>query len=92
MAKGTKTGGGSRKGIPNRATAEVREAIAVFASANVHRMSEWIEAISEQDPGKAMALYLQAIEYHIPKLARSEVVGNDGGPVNHTFRWLGQSE
>lgn len=27
MAKGTKTGGGSRKGIPNKVTAEVREAI-----------------------------------------------------------------
>ena len=27
MAKGVKTGGGSRKGIPNKVTAEVREAI-----------------------------------------------------------------
>ncbi len=35
MATGKKTGGGSRKGIPHRATADVRAAIATFADDNV---------------------------------------------------------
>lgn len=70
MAKGRKTGGGSRAGSPNRATKDVREAIAAFASANVEQMGEWLNAI--EDPAKKMDLYLRAIEYHIPKLARSE--------------------
>jgi len=79
MAKGKKTGGGSRKGVPNKATADVRQAIAEFASANVHRMSEWLDSID--DPARAMDLYLRAIEYHIPKLQRSEHTGKDGGPM-----------
>lgn len=76
MAKGTKTGGGSRRGIPNKATADVRAAIATFASANVGRMGKWLDQID--DPAKAMDLYLRALEYHIPKLARAELTGKDG--------------
>lgn len=34
-----------------------------------------------QDPGRAADLLLRALEYHIPKLARSEVTGQDGGPL-----------
>lgn len=78
MARGAKTGG-RQKGTPNKATTDVRAAIAAFASANVGRMSEWLDAI--EDPAKAMDLYLRAIEYHIPKLARSEVTGAGGGAL-----------
>lgn len=75
MAKGRKTGGRA-PGTPNKATADVREAIAAFASANVEQMGEWLNAI--EDPAKKMDLYLRAIEYHIPKLARQEHTGKDG--------------
>jgi len=88
MAKGIKTGGGSRAGVPNKATQDVRAAIAAFASANVGQMSVWLAGIG--DPAKKLDLYLKAIEYHIPKLARSEVSGPDGGPVETICRW--QSE
>ena len=88
MAKGKKTGGGSRAGVPNKATQDVRAAIAAFASANVGQMSVWLAGID--DPAKKLDLYLKAIEYHIPKLARSEVSGPDGGPVETVCRW--QSE
>lgn len=79
----------SRKGKPNKATADVRAAIAEFASANVGRMDAWLTTIAEgdperdikADPGRALDLYLRAIEYHIPKQARVEHTGADGGPV-----------
>ena len=51
-------------------------------------MSVWLAGID--DPAKKLDLYLKAIEYHIPKLARSEVSGPDGGPVETVCRW--QSE
>lgn len=39
----------------------------------------------EQDvkpnPAKAFELFQSVVEYHIPKLARTEVSGKDGGPV-----------
>jgi hypothetical protein len=86
MAKGIKTGGGSRQGKPNKTTQDVRAAIATFASANVGEMSSWLKQID--DPAKKLDLFLRAIEYHVPKLARSEVSGPDGGPqvVEATWR------
>ena len=85
MAKGIKTGG-RKAGVGNRTTVDVREAIAAFASANVGQMTTWLSSID--DPAKKLDLYLRAIKYHIPKLARSEQTGPDGGPQEHTFRWL----
>ncbi|NBV87791.1 MAG: hypothetical protein EBS01_16320 [Verrucomicrobia bacterium] len=70
---------GRKAGVPNKSTRDVREAIAEFARANVDQMSEWLEAIP--DPARRLDLYLRAIEYHIPKVARTEITGPDGGPV-----------
>lgn len=70
MAKGNPSPT-SRKGRPNKSTAEVREAIAAFASANVDSMGTWLNQIDS--PEKKLDLFLRAIEYHIPKLARTEV-------------------
>ncbi len=78
---------GRPKGSPNKATAAVREAIAVFAEGNAHKLQEWLDDIAmgvggnKPDPAKAADLYLRAIEYHIPKLARTEVTGQDGGAL-----------
>ena len=88
MAYGRKTGGGSRQGKPNKTTVDVREAIALIAQRNVEKFESWLEQVAAEDPGKAADLYLKAIEYHIPKLARTEQSGPDGGPVHHTVEWL----
>lgn len=79
MAKGVKTGGRA-KGTPNRATADVREAIATLLQSNVEHMSGWLTQVAADDPGKALDLVVKLAEYHIPKLARSEVSGPEGGP------------
>lgn len=87
MAKGTKTGGGSRKGKPNKATATAREAIAKLADESADEFLSWVKAVAEGDgdrasnPEGAAKLWLAAIEYHVPKLARQEVTGPNGGPV-----------
>lgn len=83
MAKGHKTGGRA-KGVPNKATADVRAAIAEFASANVDKMTGWLNEI--EDPAKRLDLYLRAIEYHIPKLSRAEVTGDGGKPLEVTVK------
>jgi hypothetical protein len=74
-------GKGRVKGVPNKATADVRTAIAELAQANVSRCQAWLDDIASIDPAKALDLYLRMLEYHVPKLARSEVTGRDGGPV-----------
>lgn len=85
MPAGAKPGerrGGRQQGTPNKTTRDVREAIALFAQANVHKMDEWLEAV---EPAKRMDLYLRAIEYHIPKLGRTEHTGEGGGPVRQSM-------
>ena len=65
-------GPGRPKGVPNRATTAVREAIAAFAEANVGKLQAWLEATARKNPEKAADLFLRALEYHVPKLARTE--------------------
>lgn len=81
MAKGTKTGGGSRKGKPNKATAQAREAIAKFVDANADRLQGWLDKVAREDPEKAFNMVMDLLEYHVPKLARTEHTGQDGGPI-----------
>ncbi len=78
--KGEKRPNQGKRG-PNKATLEVREAIGKLAQANVEKVQGWLDRIGKEDPDKALSLFLQMIEYHIPKLARSEHTGADGSPL-----------
>lgn len=81
MAVGRKTGGRA-KGVPNKATANAREAIATFVDGNAHRLQGWLDAIAESDgPKAALACFSDLLEYHVPKLARTEITGPDGGAI-----------
>jgi len=80
-------GMGRAKGVPNKSTAAVREAIAKMAELNAPRFSNWLDQVAAKSPEKACDIYLRAIEYHIPKLARTEVTGQDGQPMAFVVRW-----
>jgi hypothetical protein len=76
---GKREGAGRPAGVPNKATTEVKEAIAAFTSANVDKLDEWLNSID--DPAKRLDLYFKALEYTMPKLARSELVGDKEQPI-----------
>lgn len=78
MAAGKKYGG-RVKGVPNKTTTDVRAAIALIAQRNVGKVQQWLESI--EDPAKRVGLFLDLCEYHIPKLARTEITGADGGAI-----------
>jgi hypothetical protein len=87
-------GMGRPKGVPNKATKDVKEAIARFAEGNVHKLEEWLETIAygdgdqvKPDPAKAADLYMKVIEYHIPKLARTELAGDKDAPLKTVLTW-----
>jgi len=80
-------GNGRPKGSPNKSTTAVREAIAKMAEMNAPRFSNWLDQVAAKSPEKACDIYLRAIEYHIPKLARTEVTGTDGQPVALQVTW-----
>lgn len=73
---------GRPPGRANKATQNAREAIARLVDGNAGRMQEWLDRIAEEEgPLKAWQCITDVIEYHIPKLARTEHTGEGGGPV-----------
>lgn len=91
MAKGKKTGGGSRKGIPNKVTREFRETVRRVLEANDGNIEAWLAEVAEKDPARALDLVAKLAEYSAPKLARMEHTGKDGGPMelSGTVRFVG---
>jgi hypothetical protein len=84
-----KTGGRS-VGTPNKSTALAREAIAKFVDGNSHKLQEWLDDIATNEklgPKVAFDCFMQVAEYHVPKLARVEQVGDETKPVVHIYKW-----
>lgn len=83
--------GGRAPGTPNKATQEARQAIGMFVDKNASRLTKWLDQVAEgmpeydikPNPAKAFELFQSVVEYHVPKLARTEteVTGKDGGPI-----------
>lgn len=87
MAKGKKTGGRSA-GTPNKATAAAREAIARFVDGNADRLQGWLDEIhAEKGAEAAFSCFSSLLEYHVPKLQRTEVTGKDGSDQVVVYRW-----
>jgi hypothetical protein len=92
-------GAGRPAGSPNKSTAMAREAIAKFVDGNAHKMEEWLEQVAKgvkndedkyivlPNPEKAFGMLQSVMEYHVPKLARTEMVGDETQPVVHIYKW-----
>ena len=72
MGKGRKTGG-RKPGTPNRVTVDVREALRTLAQGLAPRVQGWLTEVAESDPGRALDLYLRALEFTVPRMARLHV-------------------
>jgi len=73
---------GRPKGHANKATKNAREAIARFLERNTSRLEGWLDEIAAKDgPRAAFACVVDLLEFHVPKLARTELTGHDGVPL-----------
>lgn len=87
---------GRKAGIPNKATREARQAIADFVDGNAYRLTGWLDEVAAgvlepgenpskyvvaPNPAKAFEMFQSVVEYHVPKLARTEHVGNKENPI-----------
>jgi hypothetical protein len=90
VEKTRKKTGGRVAGVPNKSTALAREAIAKIVDGNSHKLQEWLEEIAMNEklgPKVAFDCFMQVAEYHVPKLARVEQVGDETKPVVHIYKW-----
>jgi hypothetical protein len=81
---------GRPAGIPNKSTTMAREAIARFVDGNSDKLQGWLDEIAANEklgPKVAFDCFMQVAEYHVPKLARVEQVGDVEKPVVHIFKW-----
>ena len=71
--------GGRQKGTPNRITLKVREAIAELTHDNVEQVQVWLERVAEKNPAEAIRLWIQIVEFTLPKLRASLTVNERPG-------------
>ena len=79
--------GGRPKGSKNRNTQLIREAYQQLTENNLVAMSEWISRVAEEDPAKAFDLMIKLSEFIIPKLARTELTGQNGDDLFKNLRF-----
>lgn len=88
---GVRPGAGRPAGAPNKVNQEFRETIRRLLEDNSANIGRWLTLVAEGDgtdgpsgkpnPGKALDLIIGLGEFAAPKLARTEHVGEGGGPV-----------
>ena len=74
---------------PKKAELEVvRANISDFVANNSYRLEDWLDEIYHRDgPRVALAAFTGLLEFSVPKLARQEHTGEDGGPVELSISW-----
>ena len=88
--KGSPKTGGRQAGTPNKATGAARLAFAQFVDNNADKLQEWLDNIATDEklgPKVAFDCLMQVAEFHVPKLARTEHVGENNGPIKYEIEW-----
>lgn len=81
-AKGkTNNPNGRTPGIQNKATRDFKEAVNNLLEMASPRFVEWLDRVAATDPAKALDTCSKLAEYAFPKLARTEMTGKDGSPI-----------
>ena len=82
-------GRGRPPGSLNKATKTFRDTVSRLLEDNAENVSKWLTEVAEgcaekeikEDPKGALTLLAQMAEYATPKLNRTEMTGDGGGPI-----------
>lgn len=64
---------GSRKGVPNKATQEIRQAFELLMTDNLDNMKIWLSDVANEDPERALNIMIKMAEFIVPKLQRTDI-------------------
>lgn len=79
--KGSPKTGGRKKGTPDRVDADLKHALTLFINNNQERLQDWLDRMDDDSPKDAFTAFRDMLEYVLPKQARTEMTGKDGGPI-----------
>lgn len=69
------------KGSQNKVTGPAKAAIAAFIGAKAPEVEKLWSKVAKKDAARALDLFAKLAEYVVPKLGRTEMTGEDGGPI-----------
>lgn len=72
-------GGFAKAGARAKIKADVKEAISELAQRNIDKVDKWLNAV--KSPAMRLKLFLDILEFAIPKMARVEHTGKDGEAI-----------
>src|SRR5580658_6483634 len=78
---GRKPGAGRKKGVPNKATTNMRQAYTLFVEQNMPKFQGWLTRVAAKNPAEALNIVARFSEFCLPKLMRAEVTGEDGATL-----------
>ena len=56
------------KAVQRADQARVRKALMLLAKGNVHRAQAWLDRVAQEDPGRAIDLWLKMLKFTVPEL------------------------
>jgi hypothetical protein len=79
--------GGRGKGTTNKVGSRAKDMLAAFIDGTAMQFQDWVKTVAKTDPHKACDIYLKALEYNLPKLARTDVqhLDENGKPTKAGF-------
>ena len=84
---------GRKAGVPNKVTQEFRETVRKLLENNAENVEVWLTQIAigdddnKPDPKGALDMLAKLAEFAAPKLARTEVVGDEKAPQRMVVSW-----
>jgi hypothetical protein len=78
---------GRPAGIPNKATRAFRDTVNRLLEDNSENVSQWLSEVASEDPAKALDLLAKLAEFAAPKLARTEIAGDQEKPLKTIIQW-----
>ncbi|MFA6402778.1 MAG: hypothetical protein WCX31_14340 [Salinivirgaceae bacterium] len=66
----------SRKGVKNRSSEEIKQAYSDILNKNIGNLETWLKETAEQNPAKALELFLKLSEFILPRMRSTDLTDN----------------